>query len=88
MGSIFNMTPIEIAVIAAIIGLAFALPFTIDQQNVIGNVLVAAGFVVISIAAQRTLIFDAERAEQTAASAESMQSQIDHLTKMLAAMPE
>jgi len=75
LASIFNLTPIEIAVTAVIIGLTFALPLTADEQSVFGNVLVAAGFVVLIISAQRTLISDAEIAGQVAASNEIMQNQ-------------
>jgi hypothetical protein len=86
--SIFNLTPVEIAVIAAIVGLAFALPLDIDEQNVFGNVLLAAGYVIIIIAAQRTLITNVEKAEQTQTATQTMQTQIDNLTRILAEMPE
>lgn len=88
MASIFNLTPMEIAVIAVIVGLAFGLPLTVDEQNVFGNVLLASGYVILIIAAQRTLIADAEKAEQAQASTQSMQQQIDALKKQLAEMPE
>jgi hypothetical protein len=82
----------EVAVIAVIVGIAFALPLTVDEENVFGNVLLAAGYVILIVAAQRTLISDAEKAEQTAATAAAttarMQVQIDKLTRMLAEMPE
>lgn len=87
MASIFNLTPMEVAVIAVIVGLAFALPLTVDEQNVFGNVLLASGYVILIIAAQRTLISDAEKAEQTASTTQSMQAQIDDLKQQLAAMP-
>jgi hypothetical protein len=88
MLSIFNLTPMEICVIALIIGLAFALPLTVDEQGVFGNVLLASGYAVLIIAAQRTLIANAEKAEQTQMSAQNMQSQIKFISNRLAAMPE
>lgn len=86
--SIFNLTPVEVAVIAAIVGLSFALPLNIDEQNVFGNVLLAAGYVILIIAAQRTLISNAEKAEQTQTATQDMQTQIDNLARILAEMPE
>lgn len=88
MASFFNLTPMSVAVIAAIVGLSFALPLNVDQQNVYGNVLLAAGYVILIIAAQRTLITNAEKAEQTQASTEGMQRQLEELRGILAAMPE
>ncbi|HML90618.1 MAG TPA: hypothetical protein PKA28_19480 [Methylomusa anaerophila] len=78
----------EVTVTAVIVGLAFGLPLTVDEQNVFGNVLLAAGYVILIIAAQRTLITNAETAAQAAASTQSMQAQIDDLQRQLAAMPE
>ncbi|VBB07076.1 Hypothetical protein LUCI_2320 [Lucifera butyrica] len=84
----FRLTPMAVAVIAAIIGLSFALPLTVDEQNVFGNVLLAAGYVILIISAQRTLLSDVEKAEQAQASTQNMQRQIDNLQKILAEMPE
>lgn len=88
MVSIFNLTPMEIAVIAIIVGIAFGLPLNVDEQNVFGNVLLAAGYATLVLAAQRTLITNAEKAAQTQASTAGMQQRLDELTRILAEMPE
>lgn len=84
--SIFNLTPMEIVVIAAIIGIAFALPLTTDEEGVFGNVLDLAAEMVFIIAAQRILIKNALAAAPTpaGASAADLQRQIDELQRQVA----
>jgi hypothetical protein len=92
--SIFNLTPLQIVVIGAIIGIAFALPLTTDEDGVFGNVLGVAGEMIFIIGLQRVLITNARTAAQaaapaaqatasSAASTETMQRQIDELTEKI-----
>lgn len=82
--SIFHLTPVQVAVIGAIIGLAFVLPLTTDEDGVFGNVLDLAAEMVFIVAAQRILISNKQTTEQTAASAEDLQRQLDDLTEKVA----
>jgi predicted ATP-grasp superfamily ATP-dependent carboligase len=52
----------QMTLLAIIVGLVIAMPLTLDEQNVLGNFLFAAGEVILVIAAQRTLINGAEKA--------------------------
>jgi len=84
MTSIFNLTPMQVAVIGAIIGLAFALPLNVDEENVFGNVLDLAAEMVFIIAAQRALLKDVQTTAQTETSAGDIQRQIDDLKRKVA----
>lgn len=80
MVSIFNLTPMEIVVLGAIVGIAFALPLSNDEDGVFGNFLDVAAEMVFIIAAQKVLISDRRTTAQTESSAESIQRQIDELS--------
>jgi hypothetical protein len=87
--SLFDLTPTQLAVMGLIIGLPFALPLTIDQQNVFGNVMRIAMQMVLIVVAQEVLIGNAlssgqERA-QTEASAANLQRQLDELSEKVIA---
>jgi hypothetical protein len=79
LASIFNLTPMEIVVIGAIIGIAFALPLTTDEDGVFANVLDLAAEMIFIIAAQRVLISDKRTAAQAESSTENIQRQINEL---------
>lgn len=84
MLSIFNLTPMEVVVIAAIIGIAFALPLSTDEEGVFGNVLDLAAEMVFIIAAQRSLIKNAQTPSASEASSADIQRQIDELKRQMA----
>ncbi|BBB90898.1 MAG TPA: hypothetical protein PKA28_19475 [Methylomusa anaerophila] len=81
MVSIFNLTPMEIVAIAAIVGISFALPLSTDEDAVFGNVLDLAAEMVFIIAAQRILIKNTLAAAPAPAkdSAANLQRQINKL---------
>jgi hypothetical protein len=68
-------------VIGAIIGLAFALPLTVDEDNVFGNVLDLAAEMVFIIAAQRVLFSDKQKTANAEESTVNIQKQLDELTE-------
>ncbi|VBB07074.1 Hypothetical protein LUCI_2318 [Lucifera butyrica] len=84
----FNLTPMAVVILGAIIGIAFALPLTVDKENVFANVLDLAAEMIFIIAAQRVLLKNTETAAQTAAqnqaAANHLQRQIDELTEKIA----
>jgi hypothetical protein len=48
-----NNTPIELAVLSDAIAIAIAKDNTADDNNIIGNFLVAVGSIILTIAAQQ-----------------------------------
>jgi hypothetical protein len=85
--SIFHLTPMEVVVIGVIIGIAFVLPLTVDEDAVFGNVLSLAAEMVFIVAAQRVLFSNLQataQTEQAAASADNLQRQLDDLTDKVA----
>jgi hypothetical protein len=81
--SLFNATPDEMALFAAILGFVLAKPLTIDEQNVLGNVLFEAGEVLIVIAAQRTLLESIKKKQQNQNSNENTQLQIEQIQNQI-----
>jgi len=82
--SLFDLTPMQLAIMGIIIGLPFALPLIVDQQIVFGNVMHIAMQMVLIVAAQLVLIGNAtssaQEGAQTEASAENLQWQLDELS--------
>lgn len=75
----------QLAVMGIIIGLPFALPLSVDQQNVFGNVLRLAMQMVLIVAAQEVLIGNAlssaEERAQNETSVANLQRQLDELSE-------
>ncbi|MGV8983738.1 hypothetical protein [Clostridium sp.] len=56
MKTLEEYTPNELATLAAIIGIAIASKYTVNQQNVVGNFLEGVGQILLLIAAQAQYI--------------------------------
>lgn len=67
---LFDLTPEEITLLFYFLGAIISPSFTIDELNVLGNALFEMAEVLIVIAAQRTLINDAIKAQQEKEDAE------------------
>jgi peptidoglycan hydrolase CwlO-like protein len=84
----FSLTPDEMAVFGALLGFALTKPLTIDEQNVLGNVLIEAGEILLVVAAQRTLLESIKKEQenkeqQNQKPSEDVQSQIEQLQKQI-----
>lgn len=79
----FNATPDEMALLGVILGFALANPLTIEQQNVLGNVLFEAGEIIIVIAAQRTLLESIKNEQQNQKPSENVQSEIEQMQNQI-----
>jgi len=85
--SLFDLTPMQLAVMGILIGLPFALPLTLDQQKVFGNVIHLAMQMVLIVAAQEVLIANTlssvKEEAQTEATAANLQQQLDELSEKI-----
>lgn len=78
--SLFNVGPEELGLLSGLIGVGISSKLSDEQQNVVGNFLVAIGSVILTVSAQQEAI----ESRCSSDDQKEMQHRIQNLEKQLA----